>query len=31
MSIICNPDTDPPGLLADIGRFLPSELLAVVP
>ncbi len=31
MSIICNPDTDPPGLLADIGRFMPSELLAVVP
>jgi len=30
-SIICNPDTDPPGLLADIGRFMPSELLAVVP
>jgi hypothetical protein len=31
MSIICNPDTDAPGLLADIGRFMPSELLAVVP
>jgi len=31
MSIICHPDTDAPGLLADIGRFLPSELLAVVP
>jgi hypothetical protein len=31
MSIICNPDTDPPGLLSDIGRFMPSELLAVVP
>jgi len=31
MSIVCNPDTDPPGLLADIGRFMPSELLAVVP
>jgi hypothetical protein len=30
-SIICNPDTDPPGLLSDIGRFMPSELLAVVP
>ena len=30
-SIICNPDTDPPGLLADIGRFMQSELLAVVP
>ena len=31
MSIICNPDTDAPGLLSDIGRFMPSELLAVVP
>jgi len=31
MSIICTPDTDPPGLLSDIGRFLPAELLAVVP
>ena len=31
MSIVCNPDTDAPGLLADIGRFMPSELLAVVP
>ncbi|WP_135302937.1 DUF2110 family protein [Haloarcula amylovorans] len=30
-SIICNPDTDAPGLLSDIGRFMPSELLAVVP
>ena len=30
-SIICNPDTDAPGLLADIGRFMKSELLAVVP
>jgi hypothetical protein len=29
-SIVCNPDTDPPGLLADIGQYLPSELLAVV-
>src|SRR6056297_1799840 len=31
MSIVCNPDTDAPGLLADIGQFMPSELLAVVP
>jgi len=31
MSVICDPDTDAPGLLADIGRFMPSELLAVVP
>ncbi|MBV0922888.1 DUF2110 family protein [Halomicroarcula limicola] len=30
-SIVCNPDTDAPGLLSDIGRFMPSELLAVVP
>ncbi|WP_424004569.1 DUF2110 family protein [Haloarcula salina] len=30
-SIICNPDTDPPGLLADIGTYMPSELLAIVP
>lgn len=30
-SIVCNPDTDPPGLLASIGSYLPSELLAVVP
>ena len=30
-SIVCNPDTDAPGLLADIGRFMKSELLAVVP
>jgi len=30
-SIICNPDTDPPGLLADIGQYMPSELLAIVP
>ncbi|MFC6865064.1 DUF2110 family protein [Halomicroarcula sp. GCM10025817] len=30
-SIVCHPDTDAPGLLADIGRFMKSELLAVVP
>lgn len=30
-SIVCKPDTDPPGLLASIGGYLPSELLAVVP
>jgi len=30
-SIVCNPDTDPPGLLADIGQYMPAELLAVVP
>lgn len=30
-SIVCKPSTDPPGLLASIGQYLPSELLAVVP
>jgi hypothetical protein len=30
-SIVCRPDTDPPGLLASIGEYLPSELLCVVP
>ncbi|MBX0323371.1 DUF2110 family protein [Halomicroarcula sp. F13] len=30
-SIVCDPDTDAPGLLSDIGRFMQSELLAVVP
>ncbi|MFB6153773.1 MAG: DUF2110 family protein [Halodesulfurarchaeum sp.] len=30
-SIVCKPDTDPPGLLASIGSYLPAELLAVVP
>ena len=30
-SIVCKPDTDPPGLLSSIGTYLPSELLAVVP
>ncbi|GGN89402.1 MULTISPECIES: DUF2110 family protein [Haloarcula] len=30
-SIVCNPDTDAPGILSDIGRFMQSELLAVVP
>jgi hypothetical protein len=30
-SIVCNPNTDPPGLLADIGQYMPSELLAIVP
>ena len=29
-SIVCKPDTDPPGLLASIGEYLPSELLCVV-
>ena len=30
-SIVCRESTDPPGLLAAIGEYLPSELLAVVP
>ena len=30
-SIVCKAGTDPPGLLASIGEYLPSELLAVVP
>jgi len=30
-SIVCKPETDPPGLLASIGEYLPSELLCVVP
>ena len=30
-SIVCKPGTDPPGLLASIGEYLPSELLCVVP
>lgn len=30
-SIVCGEDTDPPGLLASIGDYLPAELLAVVP
>jgi hypothetical protein len=30
-SIVCGDETDPPGLLASIGQYLPSELLAVVP
>jgi hypothetical protein len=29
-SIVCKEDTDPPGLLASIGQYLPSELLCVV-
>jgi hypothetical protein len=30
-SIVCGKGTDPPGLLASIGDYLPAELLAVVP
>jgi hypothetical protein len=30
-SIVCRDETDPPGLLASIGEYLPAELLCVVP
>jgi len=30
-SVVCREGTDPPGLIAAIGRYLPAELLAVVP
>lgn len=30
-SIVCRDGTDPPGVLAAIGQYLPSELLCVVP
>jgi len=30
-SIVCADGTDPPGLLASIGGYLPSELLCVIP
>ena len=30
-SIVCREGTDPPGLLASIGEYLPAELLCVVP
>jgi hypothetical protein len=30
-SIVCRQGTDPPGLLAAIGEYVPAELLAVVP
>jgi hypothetical protein len=30
-SIVCKAETDPPGLLANIGEYLPAELLCVVP
>ncbi len=30
-SIVCKANTDPPGLLAGIGEYLPAELLCVVP
>jgi hypothetical protein len=30
-SIVCKEGTDPPGLIASIGEYLPAELRAVVP
>ncbi|WP_408959153.1 DUF2110 family protein [Natrinema sp. 74] len=30
-SVICTEDTDPPGLLANVGEYLPAELRCVVP
>ena len=30
-SIVCKDSTDPPGLLASIGEYLPAELLCVIP
>ena len=30
-SVVCREETDPPGLLADIGPHLPAEMLCVVP
>ena len=30
-SVICREGTDPPGLLASVGQYLPAELLCVVP
>ena len=30
-SVVCREDTDPPGLLASVGEYLPAELKCVVP
>ena len=30
-SVVCRDGTDPPGLLASVGEYLPAELLCVVP
>jgi hypothetical protein len=30
-SVVCTEGTDPPGLLASVGEYLPAELLCVVP
>ncbi|MFB6163080.1 MAG: DUF2110 family protein [Halococcoides sp.] len=30
-SVVCAPETAPPGLIASIGKYLPAEMLAVTP
>jgi len=30
-SVVCTPGTDPPGLLASVGEYLPAELKCVIP
>lgn len=30
-SVVCTPSTDPPGLLASVGSYLPAELRCVIP
>ena len=30
-SVVCKPNTDPPGLLASIGQYLPGEMRCVIP
>jgi hypothetical protein len=30
-SVVCTEDTDPPGLLASVGEYLPAEMLCVIP
>ena len=30
-SVICRDDTDPPGILADIGSYLPAEMRCHIP
>ena len=30
-SVVCTEETDPPGLLASVGEYLPAEMLCVVP
>ncbi|AWB26369.1 DUF2110 family protein [Halococcoides cellulosivorans] len=30
-SVVCTPETAPPGLIASVGKYLPAEMLAVTP